>query len=122
MTGKLCAFVVCFVLLLVPVPARAVASNIAGNWNFVLNTPGGDRNVNATFALDGTKVTGKWGEDVDVDGTFADGKLELAFPVTSAETGERNMLTIKGTLDGDVLTGTWAWGMYDGALKATRAQ
>ncbi len=42
----------------------------------------GERNFDATFQQDGEKVTGKW-MDADVQGTFADGKLNLEFPFNS---------------------------------------
>jgi len=44
---------------------RAIAQNsgIDGKWHFVLDTPGGDREMEADFAVDGDgKVTGKFGD------------------------------------------------------------
>ncbi len=92
---------------------------IAGKWHFVLDTPGGDRPSDADFKLDGTQVTGKYGE-ADAKGTFSDGKLNLEFPVDTAEAGS-GVLKIKGTLDGDTITGDWAFSDYSGSFKATRA-
>lgn len=107
--------------LLAPFRAAA-AGDIAGKWQFVLNTEGGDRTAAADFQLDGQKVTGKWGDaKADVAGTFVDGKLDLAFPYNSDEVGPGTM-KIKATLAGDVLTGTWEFQDYNGTFKATRPQ
>ena len=92
--------------------------DISGKWHFVMQTEGGDRDREATFQLDGNKVTGKW-DDADVQGTFDGGKLELEFPVTSEEVG-KGTLKIKGELAEDSLTGTWEFQTYSGTFKATR--
>jgi hypothetical protein len=107
--------------LLLPLHAGA-ATDITGKWQFVLNTEGGDRTAAASFQLDGQKVTGKWGDaNADVAGTFADGKLDLAFPYTSDEVGPGTM-KITGQFDGDALTGKWEFQDYSGTFKATRPQ
>ncbi len=98
----------------------APKTGISGKWHFVLQTEGGDRDREATFQQDGNKVTGKWA-DADVRGTFEDGKLDLAFPMTTEEVGE-GTLKIKGQLADDSLTGTWEFQSYSGTFKATRAQ
>lgn len=96
--------------------------DISGKWQFVLNTDGGDRTAAADFKLDGSKVTGTWGDaKADVAGTFADGKLDLAFPYNSDEAGQ-GTLKLKGQFEGDGLTGTWEFQEYSGTFKATRAQ
>ena len=110
--------ITCLAVLL---PLRGASkSDISGNWHFVLQTEGGEREREATFQQDGKKVTGKWA-DADVQGTFEDGKLNLEFPMTSEEAG-KGTLTIKGQLAEDSLTGTWEFQTYSGTFKATRAQ
>jgi len=100
----------------------APTTTIDGKWTFVLNTEGGDRTAAADFKLDGQKVTGKWGDaNADVAGTFADGKLDLAFPYNSDEAGQ-GTLKLKGELAGETITGTWEFQDYNGTFKATRAQ
>ena len=98
--------------------APANVANISGKWHFVLDTPGGDREMEAVFQLNGDKVTGKWGT-ADVSGTFSDGKLTLSFPYTSDESGERDTLKITGDLRDDKLIGDWQFGGYNGTYKAT---
>ena len=102
--------------------ANAQNTGINGKWHFVMDTPGGDREIDAEFtvAADGT-VTGKWGGKVDVAGTFKDGKMDLSFTTTSEESGQTAPLKLVGKLDDTgVLIGTWEFTAYDGAFKATR--
>ena len=101
--------------------AVAAGSDVAGKWHFVLDTPGGDRDVDAEFMVDGDKVTGKWGTS-DVSGTYTDGKLALAFSMTSEEAGETSTMKITGKLDSGALTGDWEFSSYSGTYKATRPQ
>jgi hypothetical protein len=103
--------------LLIP-KSEAQTSNISGKWHFVLETEGGDREIDADFQQQADKVTGTW-DKAKVQGTFADGKLNLEFPIESEEAGP-GTLTLKGQLEGEALTGTWAFQTYDGKFKATR--
>ena len=107
--------------LLVPFSAAKnvqTAPDVSGKWHFVLSTPGGDRELDAEFKLDGDQVSGKWGT-ADVKGTFADGKLNLEFPFTSEEAGSGTM-KIKGALADGAIAGDWAFSDYSGEFKATR--
>lgn len=98
--------------------AQSDSASIAGKWHFMLETEGGPREIDATFQLDGDKITGKWSGQ-DVKGTFSGGKLSLEFPFNSDEAGAGTM-KIDGKLDGDALAGTWAFQTYDGTFKATK--
>ena len=96
-------------------------AGINGKWHFVMDTPGGDREMDAEFtvAADG-KVTGKYGI-TDVAGTYKDGKLDLNFQMTSEESGQTAALKLVGKLDETAaLVGTWEFSEYDGTFKATR--
>jgi hypothetical protein len=96
-------------------------TGINGKWHFVLETPGGDREVDADFAVDSDgKVTGKWG-NTDVAGTYTDGKLSLNFQFTSDEVGVTSAMKIDGKLDETAaLAGDWAFTEYNGTFKAMR--
>jgi hypothetical protein len=99
---------------------QAAADDVSGGWAFVMETPGGTRNADAMFKVDGKNVTGTWGErKTEVKGTFADNALDLSFPIES-ENGA-GTLGIKATLANNELTGTWSFQEYSGSLKATRA-
>ncbi len=109
------------ILAAVQTSVRAAAADVAGAWTFVLNTDGGDRTVKATFKVTGKDVTGKWDEKTDVKGTFADGVLDLSFPLESPEAGP-GTLGIKAKLANGELTGNWSFQTYSGTLKATRVK
>ena len=98
--------------------ARAADPDVSGGWHFVLDTPGGDRELDATFKIDGQQVSGKWVE-ADVKGTYVDGKLVLEFPFTSPEAGE-GVMKITGHMEGETLTGDWAFTEYSRTFKASR--
>lgn len=106
-------------LLLGGAAAAQSASDLNGTWLFVLDTEGGERRAEPTFQVNGTAVTGKWDQS-DVKGTFENGKLELAFPMTSAEGGISSTLHISGKMEGGAITGKWEFGEYGGTYKATR--
>jgi len=109
----------CLTFLLACAALAQNAADLTGTWVFVLDTEGGERRAEPTFQVDGTKVTGKW-DSSDVKGTFENGKLELAFPMTSAEGGFSATLHITGKMDGGVLAGRWDFGEHSGTYKATR--
>lgn len=101
--------------------AHAQDAGINGKWHFVLETPGGDREVDADLAVDSDgNVTGKWGT-ADVAGTYKDGKLALEFQFTSEEVGTTAAMKIDGKLDDTAaLAGDWAFSEYNGSYKAMR--
>jgi hypothetical protein len=102
------------------VTARA-AADVTGTWAFAIDTPGGERNVTVVMKLEGEKVTGTWA-DQPLQGTFKGDALELSFPFSSAENGQKDTLQVSGKLDADTLTGTWTFGEYGGTYKATRSK
>lgn len=106
--------------LVMPTSKADPSQTVTGKWHFVFATDGGDREFDPVFQQDGDKVTGKWGAS-DVKGTFADGKLNLEFPMTSDEAGP-GTLKIKGQLAEDTLTGDWGFLEYSGSFKATRTK
>lgn len=97
------------------------AGGINGKWHFVLETPGGERDVDADFAVDNDgNVTGKWA-NADVAGTWKEGKLSLSFQFTSDEAGVTDAMKIDGKLDDTAaLTGDWVFSEYNGTFKAAR--
>jgi hypothetical protein len=114
------SLLICFALAApLCIGVLAAADDVSGAWAFVLNTDGGDRNIKATFKVNGKTVTGTWDEKTEVKGTFADGVLDLSFPLDSPEAGP-GTLGIKAKVAKDELTGTWSFQQYNGTLKATR--
>lgn len=123
--GALKKFLIIAVAIIGLVMGRPFASaqdtGINGKWHFVLETPGGDREVDADFTVDADgNVTGKWGT-ADVAGTYKEGKLALDFQFTSEEVGTTAAMKIDGKLDDTAaLAGDWAFSEYNGTYKATR--
>jgi len=104
--------------------AQAADSRVAGKWNFVLDTEGGDRRAPAEFVLDGQNVTGNFG-GTEVKGTYSENKLELKFEFVSEEVG-KGTLVFKGKVDGGALVGDWSFETdaqtYTGTFKATHPE
>jgi len=100
---------------------HAQDAGLSGKWHFVLATPGGDREVDADFAVDNDgHVTGKWGP-ADVAGSYKDGKLDLKFKFTSDEAGTTDDMKLDGKLDdAGALAGDWAFSEYNGTFQASR--
>lgn len=101
--------------------AAKTDNGVTGKWHFVLDTPGGDRDIDAEFAVDADgKVTGKFGKG-DAAGFYKDGKLDMNFEITAEETGETGPMKLVGKLDETAaLTGNWEFSSYSGTFKATR--
>ncbi len=106
--------------LVLPFTPPLHAADVAGHGQFVLQTDGGPREAPVELALDGETVSGTWDGPTKVAGTFKDGALTLSFPLYSPDAGFTATLTIKGQLEADAITGTWAFGEYSGPFKATR--
>lgn len=108
-------------VLLTRTAVSAADAGITGKWHFVMDTPGGDREMDAEFAVDPDgKVTGNYNKTA-VAGTFKDGKMDLSFEMTSEESGETGPLKLVGKVDdAGTLTGTWEFSSYAGTFKAMR--
>jgi hypothetical protein len=119
---------VAVILCLITASLRAKAQDkpeenkgLNGNWHFVLDTPGGDREIEAEFTVDADgKVTGTFGK-TSAAGSFKDGKMNLDFEMTAEETGETSHMKLLGTLnDKGVIEGNWQFSAYDGTFTAFR--
>jgi hypothetical protein len=111
-----------------PAARTAEPNSIAGKWHFVLDTEGGNRELDAIFEVNADKVTGKWAiseskKDGDpVAGTYSDKRLALEFPFNSEEVGPGTMKITGLLADDGTLTGGWAFQDYSGTYKATRVK
>ena len=115
--------VVVFALgLLVPAHLGAQATNVTGEWAFVVETDQGGGTPAITFKQDGEKLTGKYAGQLgnaDLTGTLKGNAIHFTFtldvqgqqaPVTYDGTVEKN--TMKGKLD--------IGGMVNGTFTATK--
>ncbi|MCC7124095.1 MAG: hypothetical protein IT178_04550 [Acidobacteria bacterium] len=97
-----------FVVVAATASGRAQDS-IAGDWTITIDGPQGIIDTDATFALDGDKVTGTMSSemgDSNLTGTYVQPTLTLAFnvatpqgPIDVTMTAEVSGAEMKGTLD-----------------------
>ncbi len=123
MSRYLAAFVVSMAVSapLAAQPQKQQAS-VAGLWRVEFVTPLGQVGVNMTINQSGTKLTGhvtdEFGE-YEINGRFADGQVTVVWSVP--EDGKMLEITMKGTLDANVITGTAKLGnVGEGPLSARR--
>src|SRR3954447_21902268 len=110
------------VFLMVVAAAGLLGADLNGRWDFVWQTPGGERRSTLTFTQKAEKVEARFPEGKEpVTGTFIDGKLTLAGRVYSSEAGEAADFRLDGTLSDDELKGTGGWGEHQLAFTARKA-
>lgn len=102
--------------------ALSAASSIEGQWRVEFATPLGQRGVNMTIEQRGAKLAGhvadEYGE-YPLSGTFVDHHVTVRWTVP--EQGHMLDITMRGTLDGNTITGTATLGKAgEGALTARR--
>lgn len=109
MTRRSCALAVLAVFALVAV---AAAQDLNGDWTLTINSPQGIIDTDATFQVEGDKVTGVFSGptgDADVAGTMEGTTLKLAFTVT---TGQGVIdVTMTAEVAGDEMKGMLDFGM-----------
>jgi hypothetical protein len=90
-----------------------VPGSAAGDWEVALNTPGGVRNLKATFKIDGEKLTGAIkGErgDLPIEGSFKGKEVKFSYSVKYMDTDL--LITMTGNLDGDTIKGAVDFGGF----------
>jgi hypothetical protein len=100
----------------------ASAAGPAGQWRVEFPTPLGQRGVNMTITNSGAVLHGhvvdEYGE-YDLKGRFERNRVMVAWSVP--ESGRMLEITLKGTLDGNVIRGTATLGTVgDGPFSARR--
>jgi hypothetical protein len=96
--------------------------SVAGLWRVEFVTPLGQVGVNMTINQSGTKLTGhvtdEFGE-YEIAGRIADNQVTVVWSVP--EDGKMLEITMKGKLEGNVITGTAKLGdVGEGPLSARR--
>src|SRR5262245_15089126 len=110
-------------LAAVLVLAAALApANVAGNWRVEFATPTGEVGVNMTLNQNGEKLSGRV---INEDGEFElQGSVagdEITVTWTVPEQGKQMLITVKGKVEGEYITGTARLGnVGEGALEARR--
>jgi metallo-beta-lactamase class B len=103
--------------------AESGRGELQGTWEFVWQTPGGERRSTLTFTQSGEKVEARFADAKDsVAGTLEDGKLSLAGRLYSSEAGEAADFHLKGMLAGGHLKGTGGWGEHQLTFTARKQE
>ena len=108
-------------LLIVAGAAGLLGADLNGKWNFIWQTPGGERRSTLSFKQNAENVEAHFPDGKEpVRGTFKDGKLSLSGRVFSSEAGEAADFHMDGTLSGDELKGTGGWGEHQLSFTARK--
>ena len=104
-------------------PAVLLAQqSAAGMWRVEFVTPLGQVGVNMTINQSGTKLTGQVTDEFgewEIAGRIVDGQVTVVWSVP--EDGKMLEITMKGKLEGNVITGTAKLGdVGEGPLSARR--
>jgi imidazolonepropionase-like amidohydrolase len=89
-------------------PSGASASAIDGGWTFIVRTPEGDVNINASLRVESGKVSGTFSGDRgsgDIRGGSFDGST-VEFTIALRIGAETSDCVFHGTLSGDSISGT----------------
>jgi hypothetical protein len=108
--------------LLAAASPPAAAADVAGNWRVEFVVPRGEMGVNMTINQNGVKLTGRVvNEDGEfpLEGSVADDQVTVTWTVP--EQGAPLQITMKGTVEGEYITGTARLGnVGEGSLQARR--
>jgi hypothetical protein len=108
-------------VIAVSVPALAQQS-AAGVWRVEFVTPQGQVGLNMTINQTGTRLTGRVTDEYGewpIEGRLTDGQVTVVWSVP--EDGKLLEITMKGKLEGNVITGTAKLGdVGEGPLSARR--
>ena len=111
-------------LLALTVMAASVLAqqSAAGLWRVEFVTPQGQVGVNMTINQSGTKLTGRVTDEYGewpIDGRLTEGQVTVVWSVP--EDGKMMEITMKGKLEGNLITGTAKLGdVGEGPLSARR--
>jgi hypothetical protein len=110
-------------LLIVAGAAHLLGADLDGRWNFVWQTPGGERRSTLTFKQNAQNVEARFPDGKEpIKGTFNDGKLSLAGRLYSSEAGEAADFQMDGTLSDGELKGKGGWGEHHVTFTARKAE
>ena len=110
-------------LALSVIPATVLAQqSAAGMWRVEFVTPQGQVGVNMTINQSGTKLTGRVTDEYGewpIEGKLTEGQVTVVWSVP--EDGKMMEITMKGKLEGNLITGTAKLGdVGEGPLSARR--
>lgn len=99
--------------------STSFAADVDGTWNISLMAPEGGAQDELIVTTDGEIANAKLGPE-DLTGTYINGVLKLKGTVFSPEAGMSAELDMTANIDGDIISGTATWDMYDLSVNGTR--
>lgn len=112
-----------FFPVLALIAAVALAQDVNGKWNFVWQTPGGERRSTLSITVENGKASVLFPDAKSpLTGTFQDGKLAVTGKLYSAEAGEEGQFHLNGTWNAGELKGSASWQEHEMTFSARRAQ
>lgn len=103
--------------------ALFAADSMSGKWNFVWDTPGGERKSTLTFEQDGETLSVAFPDSTKkIPGTVKDGEVKLNGKLFSPEAGQEGDFRLEGKIEDGKLVGRAAWNEHGMTFKATRAE
>ena len=116
------ALLASIVVCAAPLAQQKQQPSVAGLWRVEFVTPLGQVGVNMTINQSGTKLTGQVTDEYGewaIDGRISGDQVTVVWSVP--EDGKMLEITMKGKLDGNVITGTAKLGdVGEGPLSARR--
>ena len=98
------------------------SADLTGKWDFVWQTPGGERRSTLTFTRSAEQVQARFPEAKEpITGTFKEGKLSLTGKVYASEAGDAADFQMVGTFADGELKGTGAWGEHELSFTARKS-
>ncbi len=112
-----------YLFVLLTLASVLLGADLTGKWDFVWQTPGGERKSTLSFKQTAERVEVLFPEAKEpITGTFRDGKLSATGRLFSSEAGETAEFHMEGTLTGSELKGTGGWGEHQLTFTARKAE
>ncbi|HMT09540.1 MAG TPA: hypothetical protein PKA82_16180 [Pyrinomonadaceae bacterium] len=113
-----------FAMVFSSVANASAQTSVAGEWDALMNTPGGSIPLKLIFVVDGEKITGtakRSRGDVAITGTIKGS--DIAFSYTIDYNGNAITMSFSGKVDGDKINGAVSFnGGNEESWAATRVK
>jgi hypothetical protein len=110
------------ITVLVTFAALFGADSLSGKWDFVWETPGGERRSTLVFEQTGDDLSVTFPESPKkITGSIKDGEVKLSGKLYSPEAGQEGDFRLEGKLADGKLAGRASWNEHGMTFKAARA-
>ena len=99
----------------------AFGADVAGKWDFIWNTPGGERRSTLTLSVEKSIVWATFPDAKEpIKGTIDGSRIKLSGKLYSPEAGSEGRFELDATIDGAKMKGTSSWEEHSMTFTATR--